>query len=152
MQSWNVSCRWCQWRQQASHLVSHPLQVSLTMRAVVLNAVLDCVMQVVPVASASMLSAEALAAQQAAEAAEYKRLQAELQAWCQGTALAGLLAAFFFYSKVSSWQPFLPERFDLSGMLHDVSCSCHELCWLWCALPFSSDHSSAVGCFLLLQS
>lgn len=82
-------------------LGSHPLQMSLTTGALVLNAVLDDVMQVVPVASASMLSAEALAAQQAAEAAEYKRLQAELQAWCQGTALAGLLAAFFFYSKVS---------------------------------------------------
>ena len=52
-----------------------------------------------------MLSSEALAAQQAAEAAEYKRLQAELQAWCQATALAGLLATLIFYSKVRSWQP-----------------------------------------------
>lgn len=66
-------------------------------------------LQVVPVASASMMSSETLAAQQAAEAAEYKRLQAELQAWCQGTALAGLLAALLFYSKVRSWQP-LPLR------------------------------------------
>lgn len=72
-----------------------------------------------------MLSSEALAAQQAAEAAEYQRLQAELQAWCQGTALAGLLAAFFFYSKVTSWQPFSPVRFTLSGVLRDVLCSCH---------------------------
>ena len=62
-------------------------------------------LQVVPVASTSMMSSEALAAKQAAEAAEYKRLQAELQAWCQGTALAGLLAALVFYSKVRSWQP-----------------------------------------------
>ncbi|KAL3146933.1 hypothetical protein ABBQ38_014904 [Trebouxia sp. C0009 RCD-2024] len=53
----------------------------------------------VPVASVSMKSAEALAAQQAAEAAEYQRLQAELQTWCQGTALACLLATFIFYSK-----------------------------------------------------
>lgn len=57
-------------------------------------------MQVVPVASVSMKSAEALAAQQAADAAEFNRLQAELQTWCQGTALACLLATFLFYSKV----------------------------------------------------
>ena len=48
-----------------------------------------------------MKSAEALAAQQAAEAAEYQRLQAELQTWCQGTALACLVATLVFYSKVN---------------------------------------------------
>ena len=63
------------------------------------------IMQVVPVASASMLSSEALAAQQAAEAAEYKRLQAELQTWCQGTAAACLLATLIFYSKVCNCMP-----------------------------------------------
>ena len=62
-------------------------------------------------ASASMMSSEALAAKQAAEAAEYQRLQAELQAWCQGTALAGLLAALVFYSKVRSNH--LPVRASL---------------------------------------
>ena len=47
-----------------------------------------------------MKSAATLAAQRAAEEAEYQRLKAELQTWCQGTALACFLATLIFYSKV----------------------------------------------------
>lgn len=47
-----------------------------------------------------MKSAAALAEQQAAEEAEYQRMKAELQTWCQGTALACFLATLIFYSKV----------------------------------------------------
>lgn len=126
------------------------MQVSLTMRALVLNALLDpgssrpmfsgSGLQVVPVASASMLSAEALAAQQAAEAAEYKRLQAELQAWCQGTALAGLLAAFFFYSKVTLRAGFSGcEVHPFRGVARRfLQSSCSFVGCLWCAVILCS--------------
>ena len=41
-----------------------------------------------------------LEAQQAAEAAEYERLKAELQAWCLATAFLCSVATLAFYSKV----------------------------------------------------
>lgn len=41
-----------------------------------------------------------LEAQQAAEAAEYERLKAELQAWCLATAFLCSVATLSFYSKV----------------------------------------------------
>ena len=41
-----------------------------------------------------------LEAQQAAEAAEYERLKAELQAWCLATAFLCSVATLTFYSKV----------------------------------------------------
>lgn len=83
----------------------------------------ECIMitmQAVPVASVSMKSAEALAVQQAAEAAEYQRLQAELQTWCQGTALACLLATFIFYSKVGSWRAEHGQSFVLHLLRHPL--------------------------------
>ena len=41
-----------------------------------------------------------LEAQQAAEAAEYERLKAELQAWCLATAFLCSVVTLSFYSKV----------------------------------------------------
>ncbi|KAL0043507.1 hypothetical protein WJX79_006670 [Trebouxia sp. C0005] len=55
--------------------------------------------KVVALAPASPEATAALAAQQAAEEKEYQRLKAELQIWCQGTALTCFVATVIFYSK-----------------------------------------------------
>lgn len=60
-------------------------------------------LQVVALAPASPEATAALAAQQAAEEKEYQRLKAELQIWCQGTALTCFVATVIFYSKVTPW-------------------------------------------------
>jgi len=60
-------------------------------------------LQVVALAPANPEATAALAAQQAAEEKEYQRLKAELQTWCQGTALTCFVATVIFYSKVTSW-------------------------------------------------
>lgn len=57
-------------------------------------------LQVVATAPVNPEAVAALAAQQAAEEKEYQRLKAELQTWCQGTALTCFLATLIFYSKV----------------------------------------------------
>jgi len=60
-------------------------------------------LQVVALAPANPEATAALAAQQAAEEKEYQRLKAELQTWCQGTALTCFVATVIFYSKVTCW-------------------------------------------------
>lgn len=55
--------------------------------------------KVVALAPANPEATAALAAQQAAEEKEYQRLKAELQTWCQGTALTCFVATVIFYSK-----------------------------------------------------
>ena len=63
----------------------------------------DANLQVVALAPANPEATAALAAQQAAEEKEYQRLKAELQTWCQGTALTCFVATVIFYSKVNCW-------------------------------------------------
>ena len=66
-------------------------------------AMADADLQVVALAPANPEATAALAAQQAAEEKEYQRLKAELQTWCQGTALTCFVATVIFYSKVNCW-------------------------------------------------
>ena len=62
---------------------------------------LNNILQVVALAPANPEATAALAAQQAAEEKEYQRLKAELETWCQGTALTCFVATVIFYSKVT---------------------------------------------------
>ena len=84
-------------------------------------------LQVVALAPANPEATAALAAQQAAEEKEYQRLKAELETWCQGTALTCFVATVIFYSKVTCW---LPK--GLIRIMHGLSMTC--IC-----LSFHSD-------------